>query len=49
MAAEIVAYDDLMTAGSLAAARSSGKVRTEGKSYVMKPSDVVEFRFNVSK
>ncbi len=49
IAAEIVAYADLLGAGSLAAARASGKVRTEGKAYVMQPDDVVEFRFNVSK
>lgn len=49
IAAEIVDYDDLVGAGSLAAARAAGKVRTEGKTYVMQPGDVVEFRFNVSK
>ncbi len=49
IAAQIVDYDDLITAGSEAAARSSGKVRTEGKDYAMRPNDVVEFRFNVSK
>jgi GTP-binding protein YchF len=47
IAAEVVSYNDLMTAGSLAAARSAGKVRTEGKTYIMQPDDVVEFRFNV--
>ncbi len=47
IAAEVVAYTDLVTAGSLPAARSTGKVRTEGKTYVMQPDDVVEFRFNV--
>lgn len=47
IAAEIVSYEDLVTAGSLAAARTVGKVRTEGKDYIMKPDDVVEFRFNV--
>ncbi|MDB5164261.1 MAG: ychF [Candidatus Saccharibacteria bacterium] len=47
IAAEVVSYDDLIAAGSLAAARSAGKVRTEGKTYVMRESDVVEFRFNV--
>lgn len=47
IAAEIVSYTDLTEAGSLPAARSAGKVRTEGKSYVMHPDDVVEFRFNV--
>jgi GTP-binding protein YchF len=49
IAADIVNYDDLVAAGSLAAARSAGKVRTEGKTYVMRPNDVVEFKFNVSK
>ena len=45
--AEIVAYDDLVAAGSMAAARAAGKVRIEGKDYVMQDGDVVEFRFNV--
>ncbi|MBV9091342.1 MAG: redox-regulated ATPase YchF [Mycobacteriaceae bacterium] len=45
--AEIVSYDDLIAAGSMAAARSAGKVRMEGKDYVMVDGDVVEFRFNV--
>ncbi len=49
IAAEIVNYADLVKAGSLPAARAAGKVRTEGKTYVMQPDDVVEFRFNVSK
>ncbi len=49
IAAEIVTYQDLMAAGSLTSARSQGKVRTEGKTYLMKPDDIVEFRFNVSK
>lgn len=47
IAAEVVACHDLLEAGSLAAAKSAGKVRTEGKTYVMQPDDVVEFRFNV--
>jgi len=47
IAAEIVNYDDLIAAGSKSAARTSGKMRTEGKTYVMQPNDVVEFRFNV--
>jgi ribosome-binding ATPase len=47
IAAEIVDYKDLLTASSLANARAAGKVRTEGKTYVMRPDDVVEFRFNV--
>jgi ribosome-binding ATPase len=45
--AEIVSFGDLMAAGSLAAARAVGKVRVEGKDYVMQDGDVVEFRFNV--
>ena len=48
IAAQIVSYHDLVAAGSEAAARAAGKVRTEGKDYVMQPDDVVEFRFNVS-
>lgn len=47
IAAEIVSYNDLIEAGSLPAAKAAGKVRTEGKTYVMQPDDVVEFRFNV--
>jgi ribosome-binding ATPase YchF (GTP1/OBG family) len=45
--AEIVSYDDLMAFGSMADAKAAGKVRMEGKDYVMKDGDVVEFRFNV--
>ena len=45
--AEIVSYDDLMEAGSMAAAKAAGKVRMEGKDYTMADGDVVEFRFNV--
>ena len=45
--AEVISYDDLMAAGSMNAARSAGKVRMEGKDYVMADGDVVEFRFNV--
>ena len=44
--AEIVSYDDLLTTGSVVAARSAGKARLEGKDYVMQDGDVVEFRFN---
>lgn len=47
IAAQIVDYHDLVAAGSEAAAKSAGKVRTEGKTYVMQPNDIVEFRFNV--
>lgn len=45
--AEIVSYDDLVAAGSMAAAKAAGKVRIEGKDYAMADGDVVEFRFNV--
>ncbi|ABL80597.1 MULTISPECIES: redox-regulated ATPase YchF [unclassified Nocardioides] len=46
--AEIVSFDDLVEAGSLLKAREAGKVRMEGKDYVMQDGDVVEFRFNVT-
>jgi ribosome-binding ATPase YchF (GTP1/OBG family) len=49
IAAQVVDYDDLITAGSEVAAKSAGKMRTEGRDYVMRPNDIVEFRFNVSK
>jgi GTP-binding protein YchF len=45
--AEVVSYDDLVAAGSMNDARAAGKVRMEGKDYVMQDGDVVEFRFNV--
>ncbi|GAA2526949.1 redox-regulated ATPase YchF [Winogradskya consettensis] len=45
--AEIVSFDDLTAAGSMSAAKAAGKVRIEGKDYIMKDGDVVEFRFNV--
>lgn len=44
--AEIVAFSDLVDAGSMAEAKARGKVRMEGKEYVMSDGDVVEFRFN---
>jgi hypothetical protein len=43
--AEVVSYDDLVAAGSMAEAKARGKVRMEGKDYVMADGDVVEFRF----
>ncbi|MBV8348330.1 MAG: redox-regulated ATPase YchF [Mycolicibacterium sp.] len=46
--AEIVSYDDLIAAGSMAAARAAGRVRMEGKDYVMADGDVVEFRFQTT-
>ena len=45
--AEVVAYDDLISCGSMNAAREKGLVRSEGKEYVMKDGDIVLFRFNV--
>lgn len=45
--AEVVSFDDLVAAGSMAEAKSRGKVRLEGKDYVMSDGDVVEFKFNV--
>ncbi len=47
IAAQIIDFDDLIAAGSEQAAKLAGKVRTEGKTYVMQPGDIVEFRFNV--
>ena len=49
IAAQVVDYDDLMNAGSEVAAKAAGKMRTEGRDYIMRPGDIVEFRFNVSK
>lgn len=45
--AEVVSYEDLDALGSMAEAKAAGKVRMEGKEYVMVDGDVVEFRFNV--
>ncbi|MHA6524172.1 redox-regulated ATPase YchF [Tessaracoccus sp. G1721] len=45
--AQVIGFDDLMAAGSEAAAKAAGKMRLEGKDYVMADGDVVEFRFNV--
>jgi ribosome-binding ATPase YchF (GTP1/OBG family) len=45
--AEVLAYDDLMDAGTYAAARKKGTVRLEGKNYVVKDGDIVNIRFNV--
>lgn len=49
IAAQIIDYDDLVATGSETAARTQGKVATVGRDYVMRPGDIVEFRFNVSK
>ena len=45
--AEVVAFDDLVECGSMAAAKEKGLVRSEGKEYVVKDGDVILFRFNV--
>ncbi|PQZ95993.1 redox-regulated ATPase YchF [Arthrobacter sp. MYb227] len=45
--AEVFGFDELVEAGSVAAAKAAGKARIEGKEYIMKDGDVVEFRFNV--
>ena len=45
--AEIVSFDELVDLGSMAEAKAAGKVRMEGKDYVMADGDVVDFRFNV--
>lgn len=47
IAAQVVSYNDLVEYGSESAAKAAGKVRAEGKTYIMQPDDVVEFRFNV--
>lgn len=49
IAAEVMKYDDLVALGSEQAVKAAGKLRTEGKTYVMEEGDIVEFRFNVSK
>ena len=45
--AEVIAFDDLKALGTMAAAKEKGKVRSEGKDYVMKDGDIVNFLFNV--
>lgn len=45
--AEIVSYDDLVGFGTMAAAKEKGRVRLEGKDYIMQDGDIVHFRFNV--
>ena len=48
--AEVVHYDDLMANnGSMKAAREHGHIRLEGKEYVVRDGDIIEFRFNVSR
>lgn len=45
--AETVAYADLVTAGSMAAARSAGKFRQEGRTYIVEDGDVINIKFNL--
>ena len=45
--AEIVSYDDLVNCGSMVKAREKGLIRLEGKDYIMKEGDIVDFKFNV--
>ena len=45
--AEVVSYDDLMSAGSMVSAKEKGLVRSEGKDYIMKDGDILLFKFNV--
>jgi GTP-binding protein YchF len=45
--AQVISYDDLVAYGSIAKVKAAGKVRLEGKDYIMQDSDIVEFRFNV--
>ena len=45
--AEVIAFDDLQSTGSMANARAKGLIRSEGKEYVMQDGDVVNFLFNV--
>ncbi len=45
--AEVIAYDDLMDAGSMAEARNRGKLRVEGKNYIVQDGDILEIRFNI--
>lgn len=49
IAAQIIDFSDLVNYGSEIEAKKAGKIRTEGKTYIMQPNDVVEFRFNVDK
>lgn len=46
IAAQVIGYPDLIATGSETAAKAAGKVRTEGRDYIMQPDDIVEFRFN---
>jgi len=45
--AEVISYDDLMALGSMSAARQQGKLRLEGKDYIVQDGDIVHIRFNV--
>ena len=45
--AEVIAFDDLMAVGTMAAAKEKGLIRSEGKEYVVQDGDIILFRFNV--
>ncbi len=45
--AEVIAFDELMACGTMQTAKEKGKIRSEGKEYVMQDGDIVLFRFNV--
>lgn len=47
--AEVMSYDDLIQYGSELAVKEAGKVRMEGKNYLMQDGDICNFRFNVTK
>ena len=47
IAAEVIHYDDFIALGGKAAGRDAGKLRIEGKEYVVRDGDIIEFRFNV--
>lgn len=47
--AEVISYDDLIQYGSELAVKEAGKVRMEGKNYLMQDGDICNFRFNVTK
>jgi len=49
IAAQVVKYEDLISAGSESVAKASGKVTTVGRDYIVQPNDIIEFKFNVSK
>lgn len=45
--AEVISFDDLLTYGSTAEARNKGRLRVEGKNYIVEDGDILEIRFNI--